>query len=163
MYSDEASLLRFLKGMHGMMKLTAVPVLNAFDLSRFKRVVDLGGATGALAAAAAGMCRQRTAIVMDLPHVVSVAQRHFAPALVEELERAACGHDNSSGVQTELNRLAFVGGDFFDTSSPLPPAELYMLGRILHNWDEGRIATLLARVHDALPPGAEGAACLHSG
>ena len=103
MYSDEASLLRFLKGMHGMMKLTAVPVLNAFDLSRFKRVVDLGGATGALAAAAAGMCRQRTAIVMDLPHVVSVAQRHFAPALVEELERAACGHDNSSGVQTELN------------------------------------------------------------
>jgi acetylserotonin N-methyltransferase len=43
-----------------------------------------------------------------------------------------------------------VAGDFF--VDPLPPADLYTLGRILHDWSEEKIRLLLRRIADALPP-----------
>ncbi|MEO7143058.1 MAG: class I SAM-dependent methyltransferase, partial [Bryobacteraceae bacterium] len=42
----------FLMGMHGFGQLSSPSVVAAFDLSRFTRLVDLGGATGHLALAA---------------------------------------------------------------------------------------------------------------
>jgi acetylserotonin O-methyltransferase len=48
-------------------------------------------------------------------------------------------------------RLAVVEGDFF--TDPLPPADLYCLGRILHDWSDAKIHRLLARIFEALPPG----------
>jgi len=44
-----------------------------------------------------------------------------------------------------------VAGDFF--TDPLPPADLYALGRILHDWSEPKIRTLLRKVYEALPSG----------
>ncbi len=49
--TDEA-MRDFLMGMHGFGMLTSAKVVSAFDLSRFHRLVDLGGATGHLAIAA---------------------------------------------------------------------------------------------------------------
>ena len=49
------------------------------------------------------------------------------------------------------NRLQTVGGDFF--RDPLPKADLYALGRILHDWNDDRSQQLIDRVHDALPSG----------
>jgi acetylserotonin N-methyltransferase len=51
-------------------------------------------------------------------------------------------------VATEVD---FIAGDFF--ADPLPPADLYALGRILHDWSEDKIRVLLAKIHEALPPG----------
>jgi acetylserotonin N-methyltransferase len=42
-------------------------------------------------------------------------------------------------------------GDFF--ADPLPPADLYGLGRILHDWSIEKIERLLAKILSALPPG----------
>jgi acetylserotonin N-methyltransferase len=42
-----------------------------------------------------------------------------------------------------------VAGDFF--TDPLPPADLYALGRILHDWSEEKIRKLLAKIYAALP------------
>lgn len=42
-------------------------------------------------------------------------------------------------------------GDFF--TDPLPAADLYGLGRILHDWSEEKIHRLLNRIHAALPVG----------
>ena len=42
----------FLQGMHGLGLGSSPKVVEAFDLSRFRRLVDLGGATGHLAIAA---------------------------------------------------------------------------------------------------------------
>jgi acetylserotonin N-methyltransferase len=42
-------------------------------------------------------------------------------------------------------------GDFF--TDPLPEADLYAVGRILHDWSEPKIRTLLDRIHRALPAG----------
>ena len=42
-------------------------------------------------------------------------------------------------------------GDFF--TDPLPPADLYALGRILHDWTEEKIYFLLMKIYAALPVG----------
>jgi acetylserotonin N-methyltransferase len=42
-------------------------------------------------------------------------------------------------------------GDFF--VDPLPEADLYALGRILHDWSDDKIDRLLRKVYAALPPG----------
>jgi acetylserotonin O-methyltransferase len=44
-----------------------------------------------------------------------------------------------------------IAGDFFTDS--LPAADLYSLGRILHDWSEGKIRMLLAKIYSALPAG----------
>ena len=49
------------------------------------------------------------------------------------------------------DRIEVVAGDFF--ADPVPPGDLYALGRILHDWTEEKILRLLARVHDHLPSG----------
>lgn len=41
-------------------------------------LVDWGGATGALAAAACSMYPELSAVVLDLPHVVDKARQHFS-------------------------------------------------------------------------------------
>jgi acetylserotonin N-methyltransferase len=48
-------------------------------------------------------------------------------------------------------RVELMGGDFF--RDPLPPADLYGLGRILHDWSEEKIRVLLRKIYEALPPG----------
>jgi acetylserotonin N-methyltransferase len=52
---------------------------------------------------------------------------------------------------TEGTRVELIPGDFFNDE--LPPADLYSLGRILHDWSEEKIRRLLARIHAALPAG----------
>jgi acetylserotonin N-methyltransferase len=117
----------FLLGMHGFGRLTSAEVVSAFDLSRFRRFVDLGGGTGHLAMAMADRYPNMKTAVFDLPAAVEFA-REFVDARVE-----------------------LMGGDFF--RDPLPPADLYGLGRILHDWSEEKIRVLLQKIYEALPPG----------
>ena len=42
-----------------------------------------------------------------------------------------------------------IAGDFF--TDPLPPADLYSLGRILHDWSDETCHRLLAKIHVSLP------------
>jgi acetylserotonin N-methyltransferase len=48
-------------------------------------------------------------------------------------------------------RIELIPGDFF--ADPLPPADLYAVGRILHDWTKEKIARLLRKIFDALPVG----------
>lgn len=70
MYNEPAAVLRFMDGMHSFAKLSARPILTAFDLSRYSTLVDLGGASGALAIAACQMFPSMKGIIVDLPNVV---------------------------------------------------------------------------------------------
>jgi acetylserotonin O-methyltransferase len=112
----------FLMGMHGFGMLSSPKVVEAFDLSRFKRLVDLGGATGHLAQAAKNRYPTLEVAVFDLPQVVGFAQEFGSES---------------------------IAGDFF--VDELPDADLYALGRILHDWDENKIRELLAKVFAKLP------------
>jgi acetylserotonin N-methyltransferase len=119
-YKTEAAKRDFLMGMHGFGMLSSPKVVEAFDLSRFKRLVDLGGATGHLAQAAKARWPGLEVAVFDLPAVAELFP----------------------GV---------IAGDFF--SDELPAADLYALGRILHDWGEEKIRRLLAKIYTALPEG----------
>lgn len=125
--SDEAR-DRFLMGMHGFGQLSSPAVAKAFDLSGFTRLIDLGGASGHLAIAAIAAYPNLSAAVFDLPQAIEFARRFV------------------EGTKVEL-----ITGDFF--TDPLPPADLYALGRILHDWSPEKIERLLARIYAALPPG----------
>jgi acetylserotonin N-methyltransferase len=131
-FRTEAAMHDFLKGMHGFGMLTSPRIVEAFDLSRFQRLADLGGATGHLAIAACERYANLRATVFDLPRAVPLAREQVA------LSPAA-------------DRIEVVSGDFF--RDPLPPADLYTLGRILHDWDEPKIMQLLEKIRRALPPG----------
>jgi acetylserotonin N-methyltransferase len=52
---------------------------------------------------------------------------------------------------TAGTRVELIEGDFF--ADRLPEADLYAMGRILHDWTEEKIAVLLRKVYDALPAG----------
>ncbi len=122
----------FLMGMHGFGLISSPRVVAAFDLSRFRHLVDLGGATGHLAVAACRRYPALRAAVFDLPEVLPLARE-----LVSTTDVAG--------------RVEAVGGDFF--ANPLPDADLYALGRVLHDWSEDKIVALLGKVFEALPAG----------
>ncbi len=129
-FRDEAAKREFLMGMHGFGVISSPQVVSAIDLSRFQCLADLGGATGHLAIAACQRYPTMRAIVFDLPEALPLAKEIV-------------------GQSSVANRIELVGGDFFN--DPLPPADLYALGRILHDWSEDKIRLLLKKIFDALP------------
>jgi len=130
-FRTEADKREFIQGMHGFGEITSPAVVEAFDLSGFRRLADLGGATGHLALAACRRYPQLHAVIFDLEEVVPLANERIA-------------------AEPELaDRLTTQAGDFF--LDELPPADLYALGRILHDWSEDKIRRLLARIYSALP------------
>src|SRR5579862_618514 len=122
----------FLHGMHGLGVLSSPAVVAAFSLADFRRMVDLGGGTGHLAIAACEKYPALRAIVFDLPQVIETASQHAAQS------RAA-------------DRVTVLAGDFF--RDELPDADLFGLGRILHDWPEEKIRALLAKIYRRLPAG----------
>jgi acetylserotonin O-methyltransferase len=123
----------FVQGMHGLGILSSPKVLEGFDLSRFRRMVDLGGATGHLAIAACERYPDLHAVVFDLPQVSESARAHA--------RRSA----------TASQRIEVMAGDFF--RDELPNADLFAMGRILHDWSEDKIRPLLAKIYRRLPAG----------
>jgi acetylserotonin N-methyltransferase len=129
--TDEA-MRDFLMGMHGFGILTSPLVVGAFDLGRFRRLVDLGGATGHLAIAACERYGGLHAVVFDLERATALAREQVAKSPARE-------------------RIEVEAGDFFDDE--LPAADLYYVGRILHDWAEDQIERLLQRIFERLPAG----------
>jgi acetylserotonin O-methyltransferase len=119
-FRTEDSKRDFLQGMHGFGRLSSPAVAAAFDLTRFRRLIDLGGASGHLAEAVRESYPHMQARVFDLPEVAELYP-------------------------------GTIAGDFF--ADPLPPADLYSVGRILHDWSDEKINQLLARIYAALPEG----------
>jgi acetylserotonin N-methyltransferase len=119
-FRTEGAMREFQKGMHGFGRLSSPSVVAAFDLSRFRRLVDLGGGTGHLAEAAHDRYANLETAVFDLAQVAEMFP-------------------------------GTIAGDFF--SDPLPSADLYSLGRILHDWSEDKITKLLGKIYAALPAG----------
>ncbi len=119
-FRTEESKRQFLKGMHGFGRISSPAVAAAFDLGRFHRLIDLGGASGHLAEAVRERYPKIEAQVFDLPEVAELYP-------------------------------GTIAGDFF--TDPLPKADLYSVGRILHDWSDDKIYRLLARIYAVLPDG----------
>jgi len=122
----------FLSGMDGFGQLSSPAVIAAFDLGRFRRLVDLGGGTGHLALAACARYPQLQGAVFDLPAALWITHEYLKLGKAE-------------------GRVVCIAGDFF--TDPLPEADIFALGRILHDWSEEKVRFLLRKVCERLPSG----------
>lgn len=130
-YINETKQLEFLQTMHLFSKQDSPHILKSIDLSQFTTACDLGGATGAFAQDLANKYPSMQVSVLELPHVVHVAQ-HFL--------------DKSTPCPVQ-----FIEGDFF--SDPLPSADLFILSHVIHDWDIIKIELLLKKVYSSLNKG----------
>ena len=105
------------------------PVIAAsYPFDRFDWVVDVGGGQGGLLAAVLERYPRVRGVLFEQPQVVS-APEQLADARFE-------------------GRWDAVAGDFFKT---IPPGgDLYVLKRILHDWDDDRVVMILHACRDAL-------------
>ncbi|WP_338017472.1 methyltransferase [Streptomyces adustus] len=129
---DPVAWRNFLNGMNGVRTPLAGALAADFDWTGRRYVVDLGGALGAVPAAVLRSNPDITGAVFELPPVRPV---------FEELVTA---HGLS-------DRLTFHAGDFF--ADPLPAADVYVMGQILHDWNLEQRQFLLQKAYDALPEG----------
>jgi acetylserotonin O-methyltransferase len=129
-FRDESAKREFMMGMNGLGLLSSPHVVAAFDLARFHRLIDLGGGTGHLAIAACTRWPGLRAAVFDLPEVVPMTREMISASSV-------------------AGRVETIAGDFF--ADPLPEGDLFAMGRIIHDWSEEKIRTILERVRERLP------------
>lgn len=110
-----------------------IALASVCDLSRCSRLVDVGSGPGAIAAALLRANPGLRATLFDLPHIAAQARGH--------MER-----DGLAG------RCEVAGGDFF---AAVPEGgDAYLLGSILHNWDDERALRILSNCRRAAAPGA---------
>jgi SAM-dependent methyltransferase len=106
-------------------------VAEAYDFSRFKNVVDIGGGTGNLLATILSRHAGPRGVLFDRPHVVLEA-----PSLLK-----------ARGV---ADRVMIKAGDFFET---VPAGgDAYLLSHVIHDWNEDRCLTILGHCRKAIKP-----------
>ncbi len=128
MSRDPGQMAMFHQSMTDQTGPVARAMLDAYDFSRFKRIVDVGGSYGALLAAILKAHPDLTGQVFDLP----------------DLAPASTGYLAGVGV---ADRAAFIGGSFFDG---VPAgADAYLLKMIIHDWYDDRAVPILANCAQA--------------
>ena len=141
-YSDDANPRRLGAGqvapysalMAASQPMVAQEALDAYDVSRHKKLMDVGGGEGVFLVAAGARAPALRLTLFDLPAVAERARARFA--------------DAGLAVRTEA-----VGGDFL--RDPLPEgADLVTLVRIVHDHDDDSALALLRNIRRSLRPGA---------
>jgi hypothetical protein len=102
-------------------------LLLAFDFTHYGVIADIGGGRGHILSAVLVSAPNAKGILFDLPEVVA-------------------------GLPSQP-RTSFQGGDFF--KGPLPQADAYIVGNVLHNWADREAEAILRAVRHAAPPQAE--------
>ncbi|CAM5683414.1 hypothetical protein SAVIM338S_07405 [Streptomyces avidinii] len=105
-------------------------VLEAFDFTGRGTVVDVAGGSGMLLGTVLRAHPELRGILFDQPHMVPVARAHLDEAVGPDRYEARAG-DVFEGVP---------GG-----------ADVYLLSRVLQDWDDSRCTTLLSHIRAALP------------
>lgn len=131
-YADPERLEIFLDGMHGIQIGPFTALCSTLDLSAYNRFCDIGGASGSLSAMVATANPHLTGVSFDLAPVAPVAEKNLARLGVSD-------------------RVSAAIGDFF--TDPFPPADVYFMGNILHDWDETQKQALISKAYEGLPPG----------
>jgi hypothetical protein len=105
-------------------------VLENCDFTAVKKVVDVGGGFGHLAVALLDKYPHLQAAVLDMPALVPIAKAKFPV--------------KDAGI---ASRLEYIGGDMFES---VPPAGVYVMKHIIHDWDDERCIRLLRNCHQAM-------------
>jgi SAM-dependent methyltransferase len=120
---------RFSEAMVDFARLAADAVVDAYDFSRARQVVDVGGGYGILLAAILQRYPVIHGVLFDVPAVVERAGQRLQAARLAE-------------------RCALVGGDYFEA---VPAGgDVYLLSRILMAYEDDRSVRLLRNCHRAM-------------
>jgi hypothetical protein len=124
----------FHDAMTGYSAMVGAAVVEGYDFSPFKQVVDVGGGHGGLLVDILKANPGASGVVFDEPAVAAKA-----PALIA-----------AGGV---AGRCAAEGGDFF--ASVPEGGDAYVLKFILHDWDDERAVTILKNIRRAMTDDAK--------
>ena len=108
--------------------LVAAEILAAYDFSRHRVLLDVGGGEGAFLEQAATRAPKLQLQLFDLPEVAARARTRLG------------------------SRVTATGGDMRHDALP-PGADLLTLIRVIHDHDDAEAMAILRRVRAATPPG----------
>ncbi len=138
LYADPPRLRQFLSAMTGCSMGAARALAQLFPWENFETFMDVGGAQGCVSVQLALAHPHLTGGEFDLPAVGPIFEEYV----------------QSFGL---AERLRFHAGSFFE--SPLPKANVIIMGHVLHDWDLEQKRMLIGKAHAALPKG--GALIIH--
>jgi hypothetical protein len=124
----------FTRGLSGLTLAECPFLVGGIDLPSEGVVCDIGGGRGVLLAEILKERPRLRGVLVDSAVVLAGAKAYL----------------DAEGV---LSRVTLVDGDMM--VDDLPPAELYLLKWVLHDWDGPTCIRLLANVRRAMPPGAK--------
>jgi hypothetical protein len=132
LYADPDRLRGFLRAMTGVSRGANMAIAKKFPWADYKSAVDVGTAQGDLITQVALANPHIAGIGFDLPEVGPIFEDYIA--------------DNGLS-----GRVEFHPGSFFD--SPIPGADVVMMGHILHDWNLDEKKMLIGKAYEALPAG----------
>lgn len=107
-------------------------VAMAYDYSRFRTLVDIGGGHGSLLSSILRLAPKLTGVVFDNPHVIENARK-----------------DEHITARDVADRIQCVGGDFF---AEVPAGgDAYMMKYIMHDWNDELAGRILGNVRKVIP------------
>lgn len=110
------------------------PILQAYDFTGIRKLMDVAGGYGSLLAAVLEANPQMRGILFDAPSVIKNAHSHIAATKVAD-------------------RCELVEGDFF--ASVPAGADAIMMKHIIHDWNDEKSLQILKCCHAALPAGGK--------
>ncbi|CAM3691121.1 methyltransferase [Kibdelosporangium persicum] len=123
---------QFVRMMDALTQVLGPRLIEAFDWTGYRTVLDVGGCRGNMAGQIVKAHPGLTGHVLDLPQMEPFFDEHMA----------------ALGLTGEVR---FHGGNFFH--DPLPRADLVILGHVLHDFDQEHRKTLVHRACEAVLPG----------
>jgi SAM-dependent methyltransferase len=129
------SLEAFIGAMHVVGRSLSKEIADSYDISPFKRLLDIGGATGTYVMAFLEKNPRMTAVLFDLPDVITMAENRL----------------EGEGL---LERVELVSGDFYRDELP-KGCDLALLSAIIHQNSPQENLDLYRKIHRALEPGGK--------
>lgn len=122
----------FVGAMHVAARGLSIEIADAYDASRFKRLLDVGGASGTYTIAFLRKNPAMTAVIFDLEDVIPMAEERVR---AEDLD----------------HRVRLVAGDFYENDLP-EGCDFALLSAIIHQNGIEENLNLFRKIHKALLP-----------
>ena len=122
-HPEEAQL--FNEAMAGKSAMQIGMVRDAYDFGGFATIGDIGGGLGHLLYGVLEKAPQARGVLFDLPETIARAR------------------------ESNMPRVSYVGGDFFQDS--IPPCDAYMMMTVLHDWSDAESIAILKNLGSSAP------------
>jgi ubiquinone/menaquinone biosynthesis C-methylase UbiE len=123
----------FIGAMHFAAKRLSNKMADAYDLSLFKRLLDVGGGSGAYTISFLKKNKKLNAVIFDLEGVIPIAEENIREENIQD-------------------RVDFVAGNFYSNELPAG-CDIALLSAIIHQNSLKQNFELFQKIYRALDPG----------